>query len=115
MLGAHLDGPPVGSKDGFRERFPCLRHPSAPAHSLPAGGPSGPATPGRSARRTHPPPGRPGSAARQQWWVLHSREKPSTEGVAALVGIAGVTFALAGAAAPPGGTTAVEFTPDGKM
>jgi hypothetical protein len=31
------------------------------------------------------------------------------------VGIAGLTFALAGAAAPPGGTTAVEFTPDGKM
>ena len=31
------------------------------------------------------------------------------------MGIAGLTFALAGAAAPPGGTTAVEFTPDGKM
>ena len=37
-------------------------------------------------------------------------------GIAVLVGIAGLTFALAGAAAPPGGTMAtVEFTPDGKM
>ena len=36
VLVAQLDGPPVGSQDGFRERFPCLRHPSALAHSLPS-------------------------------------------------------------------------------
>jgi len=38
------------------------------------------------------------------------------EGVAALVGIAGLSYVLAASAAQPGGTTAaVEFTPDGKM
>lgn len=39
-------------------------------------------------------------------------KKPSTEGGAALVGIVGLTFALAASAASPGGTTAaIEFTP----
>jgi hypothetical protein len=37
-------------------------------------------------------------------------------GIAVLFGIAGMFYALAASAAPPGGTTAaVEFTPDGKM
>jgi hypothetical protein len=37
-------------------------------------------------------------------------------GIAALVGIAGLSYVLAASAAPPGGTTAaVEFTPDGKL
>ena len=37
-------------------------------------------------------------------------------GIAVLFGIAGMFYALAASAAPPGGTTAaVEFTPDGKL
>jgi hypothetical protein len=37
-------------------------------------------------------------------------------GIAALVGIAGLSYVLAASAAPPGGTTAaVEFTPDGNL
>ena len=35
--------------------------------------------PGRSARRAHRRPGRPGGAAQQRSWALHPREKPSTE------------------------------------
>ena len=39
-----------------------------------------------------------------------------TAGVAVLVGIDGLTYELAGAAAPPAGPAAlVEFTPDGKL
>src|SRR5262249_50648801 len=66
VLVAHLDGPPVGSQDGFRERFPCLRHPSALAHSLPSRWTVRSSNSRTSARRTHPRPGRPGSAVRQQ-------------------------------------------------
>ena len=48
--------------------------------------------------------------------MLGSFRSNVTVGIAVLVGIAGLSFVLAGAAAPPGGTTAaVEFTPDGKM
>ena len=36
-------------------------------------------------------------------------------GVAVLVGIAGLTYVLAGAAAPNGTTAGIEFTPDGKL
>jgi hypothetical protein len=39
-----------------------------------------------------------------------------TAGIAVLVGIAGLSYVLAGAAAPPAGPAAlVEFTPDGKL
>jgi hypothetical protein len=48
--------------------------------------------------------------------MLGSFRSNVTVGIAVLVGIAGLSYLLAGAAAPPGGTTAaVEFTPDGKM
>ena len=48
--------------------------------------------------------------------MLGSFRSNVTVGIAALVGIAGLSYMLAAAAAPPGGTTAaVEFTPDGKL
>jgi cytochrome c553 len=48
--------------------------------------------------------------------MLGSFRSNVTVGIAVLVGIAGLSYLLAGAAAPPGGTTAaVEFTPDGKL
>jgi len=48
--------------------------------------------------------------------MLGSSRKGVTAGVAVLVGIAGLPYVLAGAAAPPDGSAAVvEFTPDGKL
>jgi hypothetical protein len=48
--------------------------------------------------------------------MLGSFRSNVTAGIAALVGIAGLSYVLAASAAPPGGTTAaVEFTPDGKL
>ena len=48
--------------------------------------------------------------------MLGSYRSSVTAGVAVLVGIAGLTYVLAGAAAPPAGPAAlVEFTPDGKL
>ncbi len=48
--------------------------------------------------------------------MLGSYRSSVTAGVAVLVGLAGLTYVLAGAAAPPAGPAAlVEFTPDGKL
>ncbi len=47
--------------------------------------------------------------------MLGSNRSHVTAGVAALVAIAGFSFVLAGAAAPQGQATLVEFTPDGKL
>jgi hypothetical protein len=48
--------------------------------------------------------------------MLGSYRSNLTAGVAVLVGIAGLTFVLAGASQPPEGAAAlVEFTPDGKL
>ena len=48
--------------------------------------------------------------------MLGWRRSRVTGGIAVLVGIAGLSYVLAGAAAPPAGTTeGVEFTADGKL
>jgi hypothetical protein len=48
--------------------------------------------------------------------MLGSSRAGVTAGIAVLVGIAGLSYLLAGAAPPPGGpAAAVEFTPDGKL
>jgi hypothetical protein len=48
--------------------------------------------------------------------MLGSRWSSVTAGLAILVGIAGLSYELAGAAAPPSGTpVGIEFTPDGKL
>jgi hypothetical protein len=48
--------------------------------------------------------------------MLGSFRSNVTAGLAVLAGIAGLSYVLAASAAPPGGTTtAVEFTPDGKL
>ena len=48
--------------------------------------------------------------------MLGSSRAGVTAGIAVLVGIAGLSYLLAGAAPPPGGPEAgVEFTPDGKL
>ena len=73
-------GRPAGSQDGFRERFPCLRHPvpSGPQPPQPVDRPVHRLPDNRLCRRIAGP-GRSGSAAQQRSWELHSREKPSTE------------------------------------
>jgi hypothetical protein len=47
--------------------------------------------------------------------MLGSFRSNVTAGIAVLAGIAGLSYVLAASAAPPGGTTAVEFTPGGKL
>ena len=48
--------------------------------------------------------------------MLGSYRSSVTAGIAVLIGIAGLSYVLAGAAAPPDGPAAlVEFTPDGKL
>ena len=48
--------------------------------------------------------------------MVGSNRAGVTAGLAALIGIAGLTYTLAGAAAPPDGpASVVEFTPDGKL
>ena len=47
--------------------------------------------------------------------MLGSFRSNVTVGIAVLVGIAGLSYVLAASAAPPGGTAAVEFAPDGKL
>ena len=48
--------------------------------------------------------------------MLGSYRSSVITGVAVLVGIVGLTYVLAGAAAPPAGPAdLVEFTPDGKL
>jgi hypothetical protein len=48
--------------------------------------------------------------------MLGSIRTGAAAGIAVLIGIAGLSYVLAASAAPPGGTTsAVEFTPNGKL
>jgi hypothetical protein len=54
--------------------------------------------------------------ARRCSTMLGSYWSRVTAGIAVLVGIAGLSYVLAGAAAPPGDAkSAVDFTPDGKL
>src|SRR5262245_36774561 len=47
--------------------------------------------------------------------MLGSFRSNLTVGIAVLVGIAGLSYVLAASASPPGGTTEVEFTANGKL